>query len=133
MGIALLALTLVLLPSVMKIPGSLARPPHVGPEKIPTYPCQVDDLMGWSYGKLNSSPINYPTSSVVFFSLILFQGQMRVQRSVTLSNRGTLPCTPPTTYPPKRSSPSCSTLNFTFLAGISSLVLKYCSCVNVCI
>ena len=77
MATVLLALAILGVPGAMKIPGSIARPPTVGPGKIPTYPCQLDDLMGWSYGKLNSSPINYQTGSVVF------------QKNVTYINSGT--------------------------------------------
>ena len=77
MATVLLALAIIGVPGAMKIPGSIARPPTVGPGKIPTYPCQLDDLMGWSYGKLNSSPINYQTGSVVF------------QKNVTYINSGT--------------------------------------------
>lgn len=42
---------LVVMPAAIK--SSCHRPPHVTPEKIPTYPCQVEDQMGWSYGEKN--------------------------------------------------------------------------------
>ena len=58
MATVLLALAIIGVPGAMKIPGSIARPPTVGPGKIPTYPCQLDDQMGWSHGK----QFGYPTS-----------------------------------------------------------------------
>ena len=57
--VILVALALSGVPCEMKIPGAFARPTHVGPEKnISTYPCQLDDQMGWSHGK----QFGYPTS-----------------------------------------------------------------------
>ena len=51
MALALSFLALVAMPAAMKF--SIRRPEYVTPEKIPTYPCQADDQMGWSYGEKN--------------------------------------------------------------------------------
>jgi len=50
MALALAILALVAMPAAAAMKFSVRRPDHVGPEKIPTYPCQADDQMGWSYG-----------------------------------------------------------------------------------
>ena len=47
----LFLLVVLAMPAALKF--SFNRPSHVTPEKIPTYPCQVDDQMGWSYGEEN--------------------------------------------------------------------------------
>ena len=57
MALALLFLALVAMPAAMKF--SVRRPEFVG-DKIPTYPCQADDQMGWSYGEKNCELFSTP-------------------------------------------------------------------------
>ena len=57
MALALLFLALVAMPAAKKF--SVRRPEFVG-DKIPTYPCQADDQMGWSYGEKNCELFSTP-------------------------------------------------------------------------
>ena len=102
---------------------SFERPPSVGPQKIPTYPCQVGARMGWSYGEFvfNLNCTCLKIMKHLFHTLL--QVQMRVRRSEILLNWETLAYTQPTTYHPKLNRASCLKYTFTSLGGLYDLIL----------
>ena len=110
----------------MKFVGSLARPPTIGPDKIPTYPCQLDDRLGWSYGEQVFSKIFVDKTDFVLTLLPennfapFVQGVMKGRKQETLSVRPTLDFMQNTIFPRRRNRALCSRYAFTSLAGMAT-------------
>lgn len=124
--ILLLFGALVFLLDNMKFVGSLARPPTIGPDKIPTYPCQLDDRLGWSYGEQVFSKIFVDKTDFVLTLLPennfapFVQGVMKGRKQETLSVRPTLDFMQNTIFPRRRNRALCSRYAFTSLAGMAT-------------
>ena len=123
--ILLLCGALGLLLDNMKFGGSLARPPTIGPDKIPTYPCQHDDRLGWSYGEPVFSKIFVDKPDFVLTLLpennvaSFVQAVMKAPEKETLSVRPTLHYMQNTIFPRRRNRALCSRFAFTSLAGMA--------------